>query len=227
MDVTTTAKANISPLPTKHSDTDVVSNPKGILGKDDFMKLLLTELRYQDPTSPMDTEKMLTQTSQLATLEASDNTNKALEKLATTLTQTSTLGAISAIGKMAILKDDSFQLGKEGDVAFDIFLPVEVESATVEITDLQGNVISTQKVEHLPAGTHTFSWDGNDAGGNRLEQGSYTAKLLYTTADGTTGSSKVGAYPIESVRFEKDKAEVKVGNQYLSLDQIKEITGNS
>ncbi|HUH42926.1 MAG TPA: flagellar hook capping FlgD N-terminal domain-containing protein, partial [Sulfurimonas sp.] len=54
------------------------SKDKSILGKDDFMKLLLVELQYQDPTEPMDTEKILTQTSQLAPLEASENTNKAL-----------------------------------------------------------------------------------------------------------------------------------------------------
>ena len=54
-------------------------NPNGVLGKDDFLKLLLLELKYQDPTSPMDSEKILSQTSQLAGLEASENTNKALD----------------------------------------------------------------------------------------------------------------------------------------------------
>lgn len=52
-----------------------------VLGKDDFLKLLLVELQYQDPTSPMDTEKILTQTSQLATLESATKTNTALENL--------------------------------------------------------------------------------------------------------------------------------------------------
>ena len=54
---------------------------KTALGKDDFMKLLLVELQHQDPTEPMDSEKILTQTSQLAGLESSENTNKALATL--------------------------------------------------------------------------------------------------------------------------------------------------
>ena len=65
--------------------TSSVNNPSSALGKDDFLKLLLTEMQYQDPTQPMDTDKILSQTSQLATLESADNTNKALEALSASL----------------------------------------------------------------------------------------------------------------------------------------------
>ena len=57
----------------KKTDTD----NKNTLSKDDFMKLFLAEMQHQDPTEPMDSEKILTQTSQLATIESTDNTNKA------------------------------------------------------------------------------------------------------------------------------------------------------
>ena len=50
---------------------------KRALQKDDFLKLLLVELQHQDPTEPMDSEKILSQTSQLATLESAQNTNDA------------------------------------------------------------------------------------------------------------------------------------------------------
>ena len=53
-----------------------VENEKGILGKDEFLKLLLVELQHQDPTAPVETDKILSQTSQLARLEASTNTNE-------------------------------------------------------------------------------------------------------------------------------------------------------
>ena len=76
---------------------------KTILGKDDFMTLLLVELQHQDPTEPMDSEKILSQTSQLATLEASENTNKALADLATSLGASQNFSSISAIGKTAVM----------------------------------------------------------------------------------------------------------------------------
>ena len=68
--------------------TSTAVKDKTSLGKDDFMKLLLVQLQHQDPTEPMDSEKILTQTSQLAGLEASSNTNKALEDLAASLSNT-------------------------------------------------------------------------------------------------------------------------------------------
>ena len=77
-------------------------NPNSVLGKDDFLKLLLLELKYQDPTAPMDSEKILSQTSQLAALEASENTNKALSDLAASLTSSLQYSGISAIGKIAV-----------------------------------------------------------------------------------------------------------------------------
>ena len=73
---------------TNNTQTTVPSsteNPNGILGKDDFLNLLLVELQNQDPTDPMDSDKILSQTSELASLEASTNTNKALEDLTAAL----------------------------------------------------------------------------------------------------------------------------------------------
>ncbi|WP_201352160.1 FlgD immunoglobulin-like domain containing protein [Hydrogenimonas urashimensis] len=221
MDVTTTFK----PDTTFTSKSDVVSNPDAILGKDDFMKLLLTELQYQDPTNPMDSEKMLTQTSQLATLEASDNTNKALEKLAATLTQSSSLAIVSAIGKMASLSNEGFVLDENNTPTFDIYLPENISSGTIQIEDTQGNVVRTIPVDAMGAGIHTFSWDGTDGAGNRLNEGSYRAMLSYMTSDGQKGYSRTGSYPIEAVRFDKGEALLKVGNRYLPMDEIGEIYG--
>ena len=67
---------------TSPSIPGLAENPAGVLGKDDFLKLLLVELQHQDPTEPMDSGKILTQTSQLASLESAQNTTKALETLA-------------------------------------------------------------------------------------------------------------------------------------------------
>ncbi len=222
MDVTNTFKPQDSTFTSKK---DVVSNPQAILGKDDFMKLLLTELQYQDPTNPMDSEKMLTQTSQLATLEASDNTNKALEKLAATLTQSASLSVVSAIGKMAALENDGFVLDEGNSPTFDIYLPENIASGTIQILDNQGNVVSSMPVDAKSSGTHTFAWDGTDDAGNRLDAGLYRAALTYTTTDGGSGTSRTGAYPIEAVRFDKGEALLKVGSRYLPMSDIGEIFG--
>ncbi len=199
------------------------ANPKGVLGKDDFMKLLLVQMQYQDPTSPMDTEKILTQTSQLATLESSDNTKKALEKLSTSLGNAQQFSTISAIGKTADLGSDAISLDKGKNSTFEIYFPATIDHGTVDIKDSSGEVVKTLDVGTNPAGIYKFTWDGKNRAGDNASGGVYHVSADYTDQAGNAKSTRLGTYPIESVRFDKGEAHLKVGSNYVALNKIKEI----
>jgi len=193
------------------------------LGKDDFMKLLLVQLQYQDPTQPMDTEKILTQTSQLATLESSDNTNKALEKLAASLGTSQQFSTIAAIGKTADLGSDSITLDKGSKSTFELYFPKSVTKGSVEIKDNNGNIVKTLNVETNPAGVYQFTWDGTDNSGNAAKSGIYHISATYEDSNNNTQNTHLGAYPIESVRFDKGQTLVKLGSSYVPLENVKEV----
>ena len=131
---------------TTTATTSSTTNPNSVLGKDDFLKLLLLELKYQDPTAPMDSEKILSQTSQLATLEASENTNKALETLAASLASSMQYSGISAIGKVADTGSNAVSLEKNKNVDFQLYFPDDVTTGTINIMDVDGKVLSTMNV---------------------------------------------------------------------------------
>jgi len=217
IDATSTATSALS------TATASAQNPKGVLGKDDFMKLLLTELQYQDPTSPTDTEKILTQTSQLASLESADNTNSTLDKLAASLGSSQQFSTISAIGKTADLGSDSIAHDKGTDSTFEIYFPKAVEQGIVSITDGDGNTVKTLDVGTNPAGVYQFKWNGTDTLGNQAESAVYHVNAQYTDANGTTQQTRLGAYPIEAVRFDKGNTLVKVGSNYVPLANVKEV----
>jgi flagellar basal-body rod modification protein FlgD len=199
---------------------------KTSLSKDDFLKLLMLELKYQDPTQPMDSEKILSQTSQLSTLEASENTTKALESLATSLTSSAQYSGISAIGKIAdtgsnaISKED----GKTSD--FEIYFPNDVANGNVNILDNKGNVLRSMAIGATSAGVAQYSWDGLNASGKALDAGIYYAEASYTKTDGTKGTSRVGTYPIESIKFDSGKTYAKLGSSYVDFSTISEVSAN-
>lgn len=202
------------------------TNPKGVLGKDDFLKLLLLELKYQDPTSPMDSEKILTQTSQLATLESTENTNKALETLAAALSSSMQYSGIAAIGKIADTGSNAIVLSEGEDVDFELYFPADVTSGKVNVLDNNGNILRSMDIGATNAGIAKYTWDGKNNNGAELDAGIYYVESSYTKTDGTTATARVGLYPIESIKFDEGKTYAKLGSNYVDFSTIKEVTGS-
>lgn len=208
------------------ASTSPTVNPKSVLGKDDFLKLLLLELKYQDPTSPMDSEKILSQTSQLAALESSENTNKALETLAASLASSMQFSGIAAIGKIADTGSNAIVLEEASTSDFEIYFPNDVTGGNVNILDVNGNILKSMPIGATNAGVAQYSWNGTDDTGARLDAGIYYAESTYTKQDGTTAKARVGLYPIESIKFDSGTTYAKLGSGYVDFNTIKEITGN-
>ncbi len=207
------------------TNSSVTQNPNGVLDKDSFMKLLLTELQYQDPTSPMDTEKILTQTSQLATLESADNTNKTMEDLVKRLNNNMDMGALAAIGKMASLGTNDITLPEKESANFEVYFGKEIKDGTLTISDTQGHTIKTVPLssQEGKSGILSFQWDGLNNSGKKVDQGKYRVSVDYTDANGDKLKTQPGVYPVESVRYENGKPQMKLGSSYVPMENIVEF----
>ncbi|MDQ7045278.1 MAG: flagellar hook capping FlgD N-terminal domain-containing protein [Sulfurimonas sp.] len=231
MGITSTG-LNAATNPETVASTNVQDKTK--LGKDDFMTLLLVQLQHQDPTEPMDSGAILTQTSELAALEASSNTNTALEELSASLQSSQDFGITSAIGKRADLGSDAISHDEGTTSSFEMYFSEDVASGTIEISDFEGNIVSTMNIQdqedvngnvlsQRDAGVYQFDWDGLGLDGAAVESGIYRVNAKYVNAAGDSQTSRIGAYPIESVRFENGETFVKVGSSYVPLADIVEI----
>ncbi len=203
------------------NSNDMAINPKSILGKDDFLKLLLVELEYQDPTSPMDTDKILTQTSQLATLETQQNTNKTLKEITDGFKSSSNLEAIGAIGKYAKL-NNKIRVVKGEITSFNINFEKEVKKGEIHIYDENNQLVKTIPIKEGSAGNTTISWDGkNDRG--EVKEGFYKVEGTYIDKENKSHQIDFGTYPIEGVAFKNGEVEFKIANRYIPITQISEI----
>jgi len=203
---------------------DKIFNPKSQLDKDAFLKLFIKELEMQDPTDPMDTDKMLEQTSYLTTLEMNNNMQQTLNKLASQLYQTQNLNTISAIGKMADTGERYINVtDDDNSKSFELYFGDDISSGNVIIKDKNGNIIRKFPLEAHTKGIISFDWDLKDDNGQRVKSDTYEITAKYTSPDGKTHKTALGAYPIESIKFENGEAYAKLGSSYTPFSKIKEI----
>ncbi|MBN2815328.1 MAG: flagellar hook capping protein [Campylobacterales bacterium] len=203
--------------------TNSYENPDSALDKDAFLKLLLVELQYQDPTEPMDSEKILTQTSQLATLESTENMNETMQELVDKMSASMDMTAIGSIGKMASLGSNAVTL-EDGLAQFEVYFEKEIKSGTLTIEDKNGNLIKTVSLEEQvgKSGVLAFQWDGYSDDNEIQEDGYYSVKAEYLDADNEQQETQFGIYPIESVRYENGTPLMKLGSSYVPMDYIVE-----
>ncbi|EPX9990047.1 flagellar basal body rod modification protein [Campylobacter coli] len=218
------------------SSSGLVSNPNATLDKDAFLKLLLIELQHQDPTDPMDSDKMLTQTSQLAALEMQQNTNTTMQKMVETMqllsnsfsTSMST-SAIGAIGKMATVSDNKIKLtGSDEVIALKMYLPEDSDEngVTLEVYDSNNKLVFSEKSgeQSVSQGLFTMEWPGRNNDGVYAGDGEYTVKMVYNNKNGEKITANYGTYPIEGIVFKEGIAYAKMAGQEVPFDAISEIT---
>ncbi|EAI5666882.1 flagellar basal body rod modification protein [Campylobacter coli] len=218
------------------SSSGLVSNPNATLDKDAFLKLLLIELQHQDPTDPMDSDKMLTQTSQLSALEMQQNTNTTMQKMVETMqllsnsfsTSMST-SAIGAIGKMATVSDNKIKLtGANELIALKMYLPEDSDEngVTLEIYDSNNKLVFSEKsdAKSISQGLFTMEWPGRNNDGVYAGDGKYTVKMVYNNKNGEKITANYGTYPIEGIVFKEGIAYAKMAGKEVPFDAISEIT---
>ena len=216
------------------SSAEVVENPKGKLSNEEFLQLFLVELQYQDPTEPMDTQNILEQTSQLATLEANeamkDSMAAVVEKLETGAADQAKYSLISSIGKTAKTNLDAIEISEDTiEAGFELYFSQPIAEGYVNI--YQGDeydptkIVKTIPLENLAgqSGLVQFEWDAKNQNGEKVESGIYKVEAVYAGEDGLDRKTNIGTYPISSVRFTSSGAELKLGSYYVPSDNITEI----
>lgn len=218
------------------------SSGSSTLGKDDFMNLLVTQLRYQDPLAPQDNSQMAAQMAQFSSLESMQNVQKAVEALGTTFTEMSAKQAESAsaitsssatgmIGKNVRFKQDGIAVPASGSATS---VNVHGKAGSVaNILDAEGNIVRTIQLGGTDSkgvdildddGDGTISWDGNDDTGTKVASGAYTISIV----DGATQKENGYAFgdaSISSVSFDDGGALLKAGPLSFRMKDLVSIHG--
>jgi flagellar basal-body rod modification protein FlgD len=157
------------------------------LGKSDFLLLLVTQFKYQDPLDPMDDKEFVAQLSQFSSLEQLMNLNTGMDSLAAATKDQQMMNAVSYIGK-DIAASGSSVAKKDGHVGkFYWAADGEVAKGTIYVYDQNMNQIYAEQFGPKSAGaTTTFEWSGRNYMGATVPDGVYYIRIACEDADGQT-----------------------------------------
>lgn len=209
-----------------YSDT---ANSNSVLGKEDFMGLLIAQLKYQDPMNPMEGTEFSAQLAQFSSLEQLMNLNDSMTSSVDAnyyLTQSINNTMIaSLVGNDVKVTGDKLSVSGQDEVEFGYTLPSAAETVTVKIYNEAGTLVKT--LENLPAaaGDHKLSWDCTDNKGNKISDGNYRFEIEAVSSDTgenlDTQSFIFGA--IDSVRFTDSGTVLVVGSNEYQISDILEV----
>ena len=187
---------------------------------DTFLTLLTTQLKNQDPTSPMDSNQFTQQLVQFSQVEQQIQTNTNLSSLITQGSTMTAAYATSYLGKTVSVTNGQASL-QAGAANWTYTLGTEAADANVTITNDKGRVVYTGPVPDNSAGTHAFAWNGKDNSGNALADGAYKLTVTAKAADGATVTSSVASAGLVSqIDMTGGVPQFVIGNMQVSLAEI-------
>lgn len=183
-----TSVSGTSTTPTTASDNAGVSLAKNF---DTFLTLLTTQLKNQDPTSPMDSKEFTNQLVQFSQVEQSINQNKNLEKLLAAFMSQQAGNNLNFIGKIVDVDDNRVKLQDGGNAFWSYELPKGVMNMQYRILDEKGKIVRTVQVASEEAagfkpGRVEVAWDGKDSQGNTVPGGTYKLEVVAKDSAGKT-----------------------------------------
>jgi flagellar basal-body rod modification protein FlgD len=199
------------------------------MDKDAFMKLMLAQMKNQDPTNPLKSHEMAAQLAQFSSLEQMQNMNNTLTEMRNGQKPSENFQALNFIGKA--VSGDSARLtrvkgDKEHDFNFD--LPDDAKAVQIKVRNQEGEIVRKIDLKDLKKGQNKFTWNGQDERGTNMPTGDYQFIVEATTATSKKLAVKTDFDGIISgVNYSAEGPVLLVGNQSVKLKDVKKIVDPS
>ena len=196
------------------------------LTQENFMKLLVTQLKMQNPLSPFDATTMMQQISQLTGLSATQKMVDSVDTLKANLGVSQVLEASSLVGKNVQLVSDKLDLSDRSEATGAVLVPKGVETIDVSITDSTGKEVKKLKLHANSEGVLDFSWDGKDESGATLTPGLYQMSAIGHVGNEQVEISTAANFKVSSVALDRSSGKVIVnvnGLGGVSIDDVVKI----
>jgi flagellar basal-body rod modification protein FlgD len=148
----------------------------GELGQDQFLELMLAQMKNQDPLDPMDNQQFVSQLAQFSTARGVSDMNKSMSDLSSSLQSNQALQASSLVGRTVSVPSEYGELPADGKLEGEAVLPSSTTDLAIGIYDNAGQLVRRIDMGSQASGDIAFSWDGKADDGTQLAPGTYQIK---------------------------------------------------
>ena len=198
---------------------------KKTLGKDDFLKLLVTQMQFQDPLKPMDNTELTAQLTQFSSLDQLTSINDNITKMSDNQGGLNDVQSVNFIGKEITAKGNKVYIGKDVSPSpIGYTLNNGVTSLDVSISDKDGKVIRTINIGQQDAGNQSFTWDGKNSTGNQEAEGEYTFSISSKDINGNSIDIPTNVTgTVTGVSFDNNVPYLMLGGTKIAVSDVSQV----
>ena len=207
----------------RNNSTD--KNAKDELGQAEFLELMTTQLKFQDPMKPMENGDFLAQMAQFGTVSGINELNTSFSSMSTALQSNQALQASTMVGRNVLIPGNQSRLSEDGKLNS----AVDLESSAqviVNIKDANGQLIHRMDMGVQQAGLHTIEWNGLNDEGQPASPGMYTVSAEVRQGQNVSEGSMLTTVQVESVTLGKAGQDLTLTVSDLgdiSMSQVRKI----
>jgi flagellar basal-body rod modification protein FlgD len=180
------------------SEASGIASPQ--LSESDFLSLLVAQMQDQDPTQPSDPTAFVNQLASFSEVSGMDSMQSSMNNLASSMLASQVASGTSLIGQQVIASTNTASLTSGGTVTGALDVPSTASSVQVQVTDSNGNAISTFSVTPPSGGGDTtFTWNGLESSGAAAPTGIYTFNVTAAGGGTSTTLTPMFASTVQSV----------------------------
>jgi flagellar basal-body rod modification protein FlgD len=198
------------------------------LGQEQFLSLMLTQLKNQDPFKPLESGEFLGQIAQFGTVSGLAGLQTSFDSLAGSLVSNQALQAAGLVGRSALVESSTALLAQGGSVEAAVDLPATTGGVRVEVRDAAGQVVRHMQLGAQSAGLVRFAWDGRTDTGDAAPPGTYRLAADFQSGNEAEAATTLVSATVDSVLFGTDGFTVELrGLGEMPFSAVREIRNDA
>ncbi len=197
------------------------------LDRDAFMRLLVAQIRNQDPMDPMDTRDMMSQLTELTSVEHLIGIEQQMQAVQVGTASLANAQVASFVGRTVEADTSQLRLDDAGAARGAYMLEGRAAEVTATIRDAEGRAVAEIELGEHFAGAHGFTWDGLNEAGTRLPPGRYHVELSARSAEGAPVVVRTRVRgEVTGVTYEDGFPELVLDDEHrVMMGDVREVTG--